>query len=64
MISNGLMKIGIQYINQSIESYLYCISRHSIFSNRGSTLETQRFRKLVKDSILNYDTSTSIDNIN
>ena len=70
MISNGFTKIDIQYINQSIESYLYCIpgaqaKTQVIFSNRGSALEGQRqFRKLIKVTIFNYDISTSINNMN
>ena len=69
--SNGFTKIGIQYLNQSIEAFVYSIlgsqakTKQSIFSNRGSALETQKeFRKIVSDSIVNYDTATWINNMN
>ena len=71
VISNGFTQIGIQYINQSIESYLYAIldsqakTKQPIISARGSALETQqKFRKLVSNTTLNYDVSMSINNIN
>ena len=39
--------------------------RFSGFDKRGSALETQQqFRKLVSDNIINYDVSTSINNMN
>ena len=69
--SNGLTKIGIQYINESIEAFIYSILRsqartkQSIYSNRASALETQQeFRKIVEDSVINYDTSVWIKNMN
>ena len=68
--SNGLTKIGIQYINESIEAFIYSLlgsqarTKQSIYSNRGSALETQQeFRSIVEDSIVNYNTSTWINNI-
>ena len=47
LVSNEFTQIGIQYINQSIEIYLYSIvgcqpkTKQSIISIRGSALETQ-----------------------
>ena len=58
-------------LNQSIEAYLYAIlgsqarTRQSIVSGRASALETQKvFRQIVADSIINYDTTTWINNMN
>ena len=69
--SNGLTKIGIQYINESIEAFIYSIlgsqarTKQSIYSNRASALETQQeFRKIVEDSVISYDTSVWINNKN
>ena len=69
--SNDFTKIGLQYLNQSIESFVYSIlgsqarTKQSIFSNRASALETQKeFRKIVEDSVVNYDTATWINNMN
>ena len=40
-------------------------TRQSIFGPRASALETQKvFRQIVEDSIINYDTSTWINNMN
>ena len=40
-------------------------TRQSIVSHRASALETQKvFRKVVEDSIINYETTTWINNIN
>ena len=62
--SNGFTKIGLQYLNKSLESFVYSIlgsqakTKQSIFSNRASALETQKeFRKIVSDSIVNYEYS-------
>ena len=70
-ISDGLTKNGTELLNQSIEAYLYAIlgaqarTRQSIVSNRASALETQKvFRQIFEDSIINYDTSTWINNMN
>ena len=69
--SDGLTKKGTELLNASIEAYLYSIlgaqarTRQSIVSNRASSLETQKvFRKIVEDSIVNYDTTTWINNMN
>ena len=69
--SNGITKDGLILLNQSIEAYIYAIlgsqskTRQSIVGNRGSALETQVvFRQIVEDSIINYDTSTWIQNMN
>ena len=63
--SDGFTKIGIQYLNELIEPFLYSIlgaqarTEQSIYSNRVSALETQQeFRSIVEDSILNYNVST------
>ena len=71
IISNGSTQIGFQYLNQSIESYLYCIldsqvkTKQSEVSSRESGFETQeQFRKLFEDSVINYDVSTWIINVN
>ena len=70
-ISNGIIKKGTELINQSIESYLYCIlggqsqARQAIISNRASALEVQTiFRHIFEDSVINYDTSTWINYMN
>ena len=69
MIFKGFKQIGIQYISQSIESYLSVIlgsqakTKQPIISARESARETQqKFRKLVSDTILNYDVSMSRNN--
>ena len=69
--SNGLTKIGIQYLNESIEAFIYSIlgsqarTKQSIYSIQGSALETQqKFHSLVEDSVINYNVSTWINNIN
>ena len=70
-ISDGLTKGGSELLNQSIEAYLYAIlgaqarMRQSIVSRRASALETQKvFRQIFEDSVVNYDTSTWINNMN
>ena len=70
-ISNGLVEKGTELINNSIEAYIYSIlgaqarTRQSIVSGRASALETQKlFRKIVEDSIVNYETTTWINNMN
>ena len=70
-ISNGLVEKGTELINHSIEAYIYSIlgaqarTRQSIVSSRASALETQKvFRKIVEDSIINYETTTWINNMN
>ena len=62
---------GTELLNQSIESYIYSVlvaqarTQQSIYGLRASALETQRvFRQIVEDSIINYDTSTWINNMN
>ena len=67
-LSNGLVENGTELLNASIEAYLYSIlgvqarTRQSIVSHRASSLETQNvFRKLLEDSIINYDTTTCMN---
>ena len=69
--SNGFTKIGIQYLNESIEAFLYSILvaqariKQSIVSNRASALKTQQeFRKIVEDSKIYYDVTTWISKMN
>ena len=66
-----LQKTGIQYINESIEAFIYFIlgsqarTQQYIYSNRAIALETQQeFCSIVEDSVLNYNTSTWINNMN
>ena len=69
--SNGFTQIGLQYINQSIESFPYCIlssqvkTRQPFVSSRASDLEAhEEFYKVFEDSVINYDVSTWILNMN
>ena len=69
--SSGLTKLGIQYLNESIEAFIYSIlgaharTKQSIYSTRASALEAQQeFRPIVEDSIMNYNVSTWINNMN
>lgn len=69
--TNGLTKIGTQYLNESIEAYVYAVlgsqakTRVSIVNKGGGSLETQEeFRTLVNDAIVNYSVSTWILNMN
>lgn len=69
--TNGLTKIGIQYLNETIEAYVYAVlgsqakTRVSIVNKGGGSLETQEeFRTLVNDAIVNYSVSTWILNMN
>ena len=71
MKSNRFTKIGVQYLNESIEYLIYSVlgsqarTKQSIYSDRASTLEAQQeFRSTVEDSILNYNVSTWINNMN
>ena len=63
----GLTKIGLSRLNQSIESYVYCIlgsqvnTRSSIIGNSGSAIETQSvFLKLFESSVIERDISKNI----
>ena len=63
-ISNGITKKGTEY-------YLYCIlgaksrAKQAIISNRASALEVQTiFKHIFEHSVINYDTSTWINNTN
>ena len=68
--SNGLTEIGGELLQQSIESYVYCVlgaqakTRWSIVSQGGKSLQTQTvFRKLVEDTVIQSDISVSISNM-
>ena len=64
----GFTKIGLKYINQSIELYLYCILGLQAKTRQSFLIEqvhlTQQFRKLVEDTVLNYNISNSVMNMN
>ena len=69
--SDGLTTQGTELLNHSIESYIYSVlhaqarTKQSIYGPRASSLETQKvFRQIVEDSILNYDTSVWVNNMN
>ena len=70
-VSNGLFINGTELLNQSIEAYIYSVLgaqariKQSILGTRASALETQEvFRQIVEDSIINYNTSIWINNMN
>ena len=69
--SDGLTTQGTELLNQSIEAYIYSVlgaqarTKQSIYGSRASALETQKvFRQILEDSIINYETSTWINNMN
>ena len=69
--SDGLAVNGTELLNESIEAYIYSVlgaeakTRQSIYDNRASALETQKvFRRNLEDSIIHYDTSVWINNMN
>lgn len=60
--STGFTKIGLQTLNETIESYCYAVlgaqakTRVSIVNQGASSLQTQVvFRQLVHDSVVNYN---------
>ena len=66
-----MTKNGAELLNQSIEAYIYSVlgaqarTKQSIYGYRASALETQKvFTQIVEDSIINYNTSTWINNVN
>ena len=70
-VSDGLTIQGTELLNHSIESYIYSVlgaqarTKQSIYGPGASALETQNvFRQIVEDSVINYDTSTWINNMN
>ena len=70
-ISNGLTANGTELLNQSMGAYVYSVlgaqarTKQSIYGSRASALETQKvFRQIVEDSIINYNTSKWINNMN
>ena len=65
--SEGITKAGLSRLNQSIESFVYCIlgaqvnTRSPILGNDGSAQETLgEFIKLFESSIIEHDISKSI----
>ena len=65
--SKGLTKAGLSRLNQSIESFVYCIlgsqvnTRSTIIGDSGSAQETQNvFLQLFESSIIESDISKSI----
>ena len=69
--SNGFTQQGLKLINKSIESYLYSIlgaqakAKQSIIGNKASAFEVQQiFTQIGEDSIINYNTSNWINNMN
>jgi hypothetical protein len=69
--SNGLTKIGIELLSESIESYVYAIlvaqakNRWAIVcSSEGKSLHTQEvFRKTVENTIVQSDVNVTISNM-
>ena len=68
--SNGLTPLGLKLLQQSIESYVYCVlgaqaqTRWSIVGKGAKSLQTQDvFHKLFKDTIAQDDVSVYISNI-
>ena len=69
--SNGFTRLGLKLLNESIEAYLCCIlgaqarAKQSILGDRACALKVQQiFRQVFEDSVVNYDTSTWINNMN
>ena len=69
--SYGFTSNGLELLNQSIEAHLHSIlgaqarSGQAIINNSASSLVVQQiFRQIVEDSIINYDKSTWINNVN
>ena len=61
--SNGFTKIGIQYINESIEAFI-CSILGAQARTKQSITKQEEFYSIVEDSVLNYNTSTWINNMN
>jgi hypothetical protein len=68
--SNGLTPLGLKLLQQSVESYVYCVlgaqaqTRWSIVGKGAKSLQTQDvFHKLFKDTIAQDDVSVSISNM-
>jgi hypothetical protein len=68
--SNGFTKLGVELIQESIESYVYAMlesqanTRWSIEGNGPKALQTQRdFRTIVKSTIQQSNTVTTISNM-
>ena len=68
--SDGLTPLGLKLLQQSVESYVYCVlgaqaqTRWSIVGKGAKSLQTQDvFHKLFKDTIAQDDASVSISNM-
>ena len=68
--TDGLTKIGQRLLQQSIESYVYAVlgaqvkTRWSIVGEGAKSLQTQEvFRKIVKETIAQSDTTITISNM-
>ena len=68
--STGSLRIGLQTLNESIESYCYSVlgaqaqTRVSIVNQGAANLKTQVvFRQLVDDSVINNRITTWISNM-
>ncbi len=68
--TDGLTKIGQRLLQQSIESYVYAVlgaqakTKWSIVGEGAKSLQTQEvFRKIVKETIAQSDTTTTISNM-
>ena len=65
--STGLTQIGLKYIQESVEAYVYCVlgaqadTKWSISSGGAKSLQTQSaFRQLVEDTIIQSDVTVTI----
>ena len=68
--SDGLTPLGLKLLQQSVESYVYCVlgaqaqTRWSIVGKGAKSLQTQDvFHKLFKDTVAQDDVSVSISNM-
>ena len=68
--SDGLTPLGLKLLQQSVESYIYCVlgaqaqTRWSIVGKGAKSLQTQDvFHKIFKDTIAQDDVSASISNM-
>ena len=68
--STGLTQVGLKYIQESVEAYVYCVlgaqadTKWSISSGGAKSLQTQSvFRKLVESTIIQSDVTVTITNM-
>ncbi len=68
--TDGLTKIGQKLLQESVESYVYAVlgtqakTRWSIVGEGAKSLQTQEvFRTIVKETIAQSDTTTTISNM-